>query len=141
MLKKTIHALAGLLRSWWQADRVRVSPSEGRLLRLRVRSVIQVLGEPAVVVKRRVGHTEEGPYVVYECEGIAGSSEIHVRPIGGTHHVAIRWVVKGKERTVSEWEIEAYPSPPAGLSVAEKDDRMLPFPPTASSGRDGVQSP
>lgn len=116
MLKKIVHSIAGLLRSWWQADRVRVSPSEGRLLRLGLRSVIRVAGESAVVLKRRVGHTAEGPYVVYECEGIAGSSELRVRPIGGTHHVTIRWIANGKERALSEGEIDAYPAPRAGLT-------------------------
>ena len=118
MLKKTIQSLADLLRSWWHVDRVRVSPSQGRLLRLGLRSVIQVGGESAVVLKRRVGHTAEGPYVVYECQCIAGPSELFVRPIGGTHHVTIRWVVNGKERTLSEGEIEAFPAPRTGLRIA-----------------------
>jgi hypothetical protein len=124
MLKKTIHALAGLLRAWWQVDRVRVSPSDGRLLRLGLRSVIQVMGDPAVVMKRRVGHTEEGPYVAYECEGVAGSSEILVRPIGDRHRVAIRWVTKGKERALSEAEIEAFPFSTAFPAVAAAVPRL-----------------
>jgi hypothetical protein len=110
MIPKLLRSLVDLARSWWQADRVRASPSEGRLLRLAVGSVLRVRGEPSLVAKRCVGHTACGPYVLYECEGIAGRSRLILRPIGGTHEITVHWITDGREEALSEEEVEAYPA-------------------------------
>ena len=91
-------------------DRVRASPCEGRLLRLTAGSVLRVRGEPSFIVTRRVGQTASGPYVLYECEGIAGRSQLVLRPIGGTHEVTVHWITGGREEALSEEEVEAYPA-------------------------------
>jgi hypothetical protein len=102
-------SLAGLARAWWTVDRVRASPREGRLLRLAAGSAIRVRGEPAVVASRRVGRTADGPYVVYECDGVGGRSLLRLRPIGGTRRVTVQWTANGKEEALTEDEVDAYP--------------------------------
>lgn len=110
MIRKLLQSLSGLARAWWRVDRVRASPSEGRLLRLAAGSAIRVRGEPSLIATRRVGHTADGPYVVYECEGVAGRSRLLLRPIGGTHQVTVHWITDGNEEALSEDEVDAYPA-------------------------------
>ena len=56
-----------LIRSWWQVDRIRISPSEGRLWRLDPPCVVFVDGTP-VEVLRKLPTTQDASRVVeYEC--------------------------------------------------------------------------
>ncbi len=43
-MRSVFKALARTITQWWQADRIRVAPSEGRLLRIRTGQRVLVLG-------------------------------------------------------------------------------------------------
>ena len=60
-------------------DRIRVPPSEGRLLRLSPPCVLTIGSETVLIVSRTVSETTDGPSVRYECETDYGSAELIVR--------------------------------------------------------------
>ncbi|MEZ6035251.1 MAG: hypothetical protein R3C17_19330 [Planctomycetaceae bacterium] len=49
LLRLVADPLFALIRSWYAVDRIRASPSEGRLLGLRNGQTILIRGEPALV--------------------------------------------------------------------------------------------
>ena len=96
-----IRSLRGMLCAWWGADRVRVPPSEGRLLRLGPGSLIEIDGQMAEVRRRVVGRTAEGPYVLYRCESKRGGRfELRVEPRGSARRST-------EDRTTSQ-EVAVY---------------------------------
>jgi hypothetical protein len=76
-----VKAAARLLHLWWFADRIRVSPREGRLLRLQPNCILRICGEWAEVMERRVADRSSGQVVVYRCAAGAGNYELALRPI------------------------------------------------------------
>lgn len=97
-----------LLRSWWQADRVRVSPLEGRLLRMQPPCIVRVLGRYAQVRGRRTGQTPRGPYVCYDCELDDGHAQLWVEPIGPLCGQRVRWIEPAKEHLLDAREVEVF---------------------------------
>jgi hypothetical protein len=74
-----VRRLWRLLHCWWSADRIRISPSAGRLLRLGPGSVLVLAGEPV----RVVGRSAEAGGVAYHCIGVAGDCDVLVSPSAG----------------------------------------------------------
>ncbi len=97
-----------LLCSWWRADRVRIHPDEGRLLRLALPCIIRIGGRYGQVVRRRTGQTPAGPYIAYHCEIEGDPCELRVQPIGKRGTVAVRWRERGAEREMDAQEIEVF---------------------------------
>lgn len=97
-----------LLHDWWQVDRVRISPREGQLLRLRPPCLIQVCSQPVEVQQRRVGQTPQGPYIVYHCRGEFGPSELWVSPVSACHGPRVRWIANGGEQGLSVDDIQVW---------------------------------
>ena len=58
-------AFAQLVRSWWNADRIRVSPYAGRLLNLSVMERVQIRNEIYRVESRQYQETSGGRYLSY----------------------------------------------------------------------------
>ena len=105
--------LADLFRLWWRKDRVRTSPSEGRLLGLAAGSIVDIQGLRVVVNGRHFVDTPQGAVVRYTCEGPAAACElwISLRPVP-----AILLVTGGEERELDSEDIEVWPprQPPGG---------------------------
>jgi len=97
-----------LLGSWWRADRVRISPCEGRLLRLCVPCIVRVGGRYVQVVRRRTGQTPGGPYVCYECEIEGGRGELWVEPAGERCPPRVIWREAGMVRTLTPDDVEVF---------------------------------
>ena len=74
--------LLALVRSWWRCDRVRVSPREGRLLRLKPPCLVRVGDTIIDVTSRTVGETAAGCYLLYRGHSSTGPCSIRVRPSG-----------------------------------------------------------
>jgi len=99
-----------LFRSWWQVDRVRISPTEGRLLRLIPPCIISVNGRPVEVLRRSVSRKTSEPIVQYDClcEGRTAQLLVTLREKGQTTSVV--WFENGQGRDLSESDVEAYGS-------------------------------
>lgn len=94
-----------LVRDWWRVDRVRASPREGRLMRLRPPCIIRVGGQVVEVLRRSVGQTSAGSYVTYDCDNGAGPCRLRVTPVGTTHYPIVHWFESGQEREISEDQV------------------------------------
>lgn len=116
MVTPLLTDMARLLRSWWKIDRVRISPREGRLLRLKPPCVVVVEDRPAEVLARTLGRNstatiagnEEWISVVYDCRSVAGSCRLRLSVAPGGTLEAVYWTTDGQERWVTEESVEVY---------------------------------
>src|SRR5262245_19117050 len=108
MIRSVYASAAALVADWWRVDRIRTSPHEGRLLRLGVPCMLRVGTELVEVKRRSVGESAAGPYIIYDCVGELGASQLWVTPIGQTHRPIVRWVRNGTVRELSEGHVEVY---------------------------------
>jgi len=94
-----------LIWTWWANDRIRCSPTEGRLLQLSPRSIIVIEGEWAVVRRRTVQPSCAEPVVSYECETNRGPAQLTIDARGEVE----RWETSAGKSTVDASEIEVFP--------------------------------
>jgi hypothetical protein len=97
--------LCRLLHSWWQRDRIGVSPREGRLLRLAPTCFLLIGGEPAHVVRRAVRLLPYGGQVRYQCVTCSGSARLDVWLTEDGTPYLVRWQENGQVRELAEDEI------------------------------------
>ena len=111
-MKSNLRRLLGsgidLLHSWWQVDRIRVSPREGGLLRLRPPCLIQLCSQSVEVQRRRVDRDSEEPCIVYDCLGPFGPGELRVRPVGVREGPQLRWIGNWGEQVLSADDIQLW---------------------------------
>jgi len=100
---------AALLLARWRADRVRVSPREGRLLRLEPPCFLIIEGRLAEVVGREQAAGPGAPLIIYSCLTDSGTGELRVSPPEAGRRLEVKWVDAAGERTLSEEEITVYP--------------------------------
>lgn len=106
-------SLRGLIRAWWDVDRVRISPREGKLLGLVPPCVISVRGEPFQIVNRREStkRTESSDETIacvrYDCSGAGGSGRLHVR-LAGARELQVTWAISDSVSTLEEHQIEIF---------------------------------
>jgi hypothetical protein len=96
-----------LTRSWWNVDRIRVSPREGRLLRLQPPCYLLIDGRPAEVLARTLAQGDSGWTVSYECRTADGDGNLTVRMIGDSTSDVV-WTTDGVERLIASDEIEVF---------------------------------
>lgn len=58
---------ASLFRAWWQKDRIRSSPREGKLLRLAPGAILCIAGKTIEVETRDVIESSEGSILRFRC--------------------------------------------------------------------------
>jgi len=66
------------LHRWWRGDRIRVSPTDGAILRLASKSVIAIRGEIFEVIGKRVVALAAGSAIVYDCVSVGSSCQVRV---------------------------------------------------------------
>lgn len=91
-----------LLYWWGTSDRIRISPREGRLLRLSPGSHVLISGEPARILERRTDHG----CIRYLCDTAAGECELVV----GTNGVIVLFTKDG-QRSLNDEQVEAIVNP------------------------------
>ncbi len=94
-------------------DRIRVSPSDGRLLRLAPPCALTIGSETVRVVSRTVSETAFGPVVSYECETDFGMAELTVRLTGdyrGGLSSEITWTNEQSRQAIAEQDVVVYQS-------------------------------
>ena len=97
----TLRALLALIRAWWTIDRVRISPQEGKLLRIEPPSVLLVTGRLVRIVRKTFDQTQTGPAVVYDGESEGYPIQLLVQSPGKS---AV-WIEDGAARNLSAEEV------------------------------------
>jgi hypothetical protein len=111
-LQRLCHACLDLIAAWWRVDRIRISPHDGELLRLRPGCLFTVLGLPAQVRTRRVIQTDDGNGVQYECATESGPARLDVRPNESPNGMSVQWSVSGRSDALDVDSIEIWASNP-----------------------------
>jgi hypothetical protein len=101
-------SLARLIRSWWQVDRIRVSPSEGCWLRLRCGALLKIDDEWFEVTGRSVTAGMDGSWVVYECVGRGQVARLRAQPLASGQPRALYWHTGEEVRLLDAGEIEVF---------------------------------
>lgn len=101
--------LRDLFRAWWRVDRIRVSPREGRLLRLAPPCYLERDGEFWLVESRAVGTGTTGSYVTYRCSAEGRQAVLTVTPASAGRE-QVQWFANGACQAVSADEFEVYGS-------------------------------
>jgi hypothetical protein len=99
-----------LVKSWWRDDRIRVSPREGRLLRLHAPCYLLIGGMLVQVLERESRSQESNgrASVVYSCWTSSGPGELLVEPGDFSNASLVIWCHKGCAENVLEAEIEIF---------------------------------
>ncbi len=102
--------VAHLVEWWWRRDRIRVSPREGRLLRLRPPCHLLIRGLAVEVLERaNQPHGSSGrPSVVYSCWTASGPGELIVELSDISAACRVTWRQRGYVEILPEAEIEIY---------------------------------
>jgi len=98
------------VRSWWRVDRIRASPTEGRLLRLHPPCFVVIGGRSFEIAHRVVGQDAEGPFVDYQIDSQAGPARLLVRLIVETSQTVIRWIGPDGERSLLPQDVDVFES-------------------------------
>lgn len=124
-MTRLLNDMARLVASWWRIDRVRISPREGRLLRLQPPCVVVVEDRPAEVLARTLANLPHGASattvaddrlfadnglleVLYECRSVAGDCRLRLTIAPGGALDGIFWTADGRERRITEECVEVY---------------------------------
>lgn len=91
---------------WWTGDRIRVSPVEGRLLRVQPGDILSVAGIDVEVVDRTV-IAERSLCLI--CRTQRGTAELHIPVFLKAERQEIVWAEAGGERTLTTADIEVWP--------------------------------
>ncbi len=98
--------LADALRVWWQQDRIRISPNEGRLLRLQIPCILAVNGNLVELTGRTVCRSSTGNYVVYR--GVATGSQLPCELAVWPEQNVARWTDGGGTRSLDPGDVEVF---------------------------------
>ena len=107
-MRRLVRRLWRLLQSWWGCDRIRVSPREGRLLRLTQGSILVIEGETASILARAVENDPHRRCVRYRCQTTEGRALLEVWWSQQGDITCLRWHFQGQIRELHEEEIEVY---------------------------------
>ena len=99
------------LRTWARSDRIRASPLDGKLLRLRPGACVRVDGVDACVVARHVAASPDRvpvAEVMYICQTATTSFDLRVRPAAdGTLDVGLA-LRGGATRQLAPNDVEVF---------------------------------
>jgi hypothetical protein len=98
----------GLIAAWWRTDRVRISPREGELLRLRPDCLLMIAGQTVEVRRRLEVQNLCTQGVRYECRTDEGPAQLDVRLSENANRLEIYWSIAGRIETLCEHQIEVF---------------------------------
>jgi hypothetical protein len=94
------------LLAWWHRDAIRVSPREGRLLRLQPPCIINIDEHEILVEKRTVADHPQGAQVIYDGHIRSNRRATSLTIAVGSSNVA--WTIDGSTLNVAVDEIIAF---------------------------------
>jgi hypothetical protein len=86
-----LRSIREFVRAWWQVDRIRVSPGDGRLWNLKPGSITILDGQPVEIVGRTLLNIAESPIVVYDCRIEQGMVRLKVSATRVGHSPVYAW--------------------------------------------------
>jgi hypothetical protein len=101
-------AILGLISAWCHSDRVRISPREGELLRLRPGSVVQINGTVAEVRSQSFVQKGQTTRVRYDCQTESGPAQLEVQCHAVDNRVVIVWSTDGRKELLFQHQIEMF---------------------------------
>lgn len=78
MILKLLRNVKELAQSWYAVDRIRVAPTTGRLLQLKVGNSILLRNQIYTVQERKLSHDHERGQVVFRLASSEGPAELTV---------------------------------------------------------------
>jgi hypothetical protein len=109
--------LARLMRSWWRADRIRVSPREGRLRRLACGTLLRICDQWFEIESRTVTAGPGAVLVTYECTAANRKARLHVQTANAGDADSVRWQDAAADREVDAATIEIFERQPGTLDA------------------------
>lgn len=109
-LRAVSKAVLDCIRSWWRVDRIRASPTDGRLLRLHPPCFVVIGGQSFEIAHRIVGQDSEGPFVDYNIHSPDGPGRLLVHLIVETSQTLVRWIGPNGERSLEPCEVGVFES-------------------------------
>jgi hypothetical protein len=122
-MSKVVASFLGLIAAWYRSDRIRVSPTTGRLLRIQVGDRLVIRGELYRVAQRDIQETQNSKVLTFELAGSLEPGRLKVRQ--DRHGVDHRENQHG-ELTIyesSDWESSERDSSEQESSERESYDR------------------
>lgn len=101
-------SVVALVRAWWHVDQVRISPYEGKLLRLQPPCIVRIGLHNWMLRARRVGSTAEGPYVLYSGDDGVQPCELRVLPTGSGFAAQVWFRTDGRAVELAEDDVVVY---------------------------------
>jgi hypothetical protein len=108
MGRSLCRACLDLIADWWRADRVRISPREGELLRLQPICLAMIEGRLVEVLGRQEVQSDQAHSVRYECRTEEGPAHLEVRFSENTGRLEIGWSISDRSEALSEHQIEIF---------------------------------
>ena len=108
MIGKLLRDVQLRMRSWWLHDRIRVSPLEGKLLRIHPGDLVQVGETQAQVTERSVVENTDGCTVSLNCWTSTGEVVLQVEMTSQGDVSAILWKEHDRWRELSLVELEVW---------------------------------
>jgi hypothetical protein len=94
------------IRLWWTGDRIRVSPVEGRLLRVQPGDLLSVAGIDVEVIDR-VLIAESSLCLI--CHTAQGTAELHVPVFSNPEPPEVLWFESGREHRLNPADVDVWP--------------------------------
>ena len=110
MIAQVWRDLSQLVWSWWMRDRIRASPAEGRLLRIRSGDLLTVGGIDVEVLDRSITEGSTGPCVRLMCRVDARTAELHLTIVEGGSSLFV-WIDSGDSHQIAADDVQAWPMP------------------------------
>lgn len=105
MVMRLLRALLDLLRAWWSVDRIRVSPNEGRLLRLDAGALLTIEDRAVEVLGRRIRRQPAGAVIAYDCRTPSGAARLLIRQPRDGGDLSAQWSEGGTVRLLHEADV------------------------------------
>ncbi|KAA1261377.1 hypothetical protein LF1_39240 [Rubripirellula obstinata] len=120
-MTKIVATIRDLIAAWYYTDRIRVSPTTGRLLALQVGDRFVIRGESYEVLRREVDDTTNGTVLTYQLDGSQGGSQ------GGSQRRSILTVQQdGNDGNSVGQLITSGKHDPRSMSVFNDDIALMP---------------
>lgn len=98
------------LQNWWQADRIRVSPQQGRLVGIQLPALLEITGEQWTLQSRHQDMINGQKVIRYVCVKHTESCELWVfMPNSDDWRSRVFWVCGGEPQPLEESLVTVYP--------------------------------
>jgi hypothetical protein len=108
MLPELCQSVTQIVWAWWRHDRIRVSPDEGRLLRIESQDVLLIGDTQVEVITRSIVKRVSGVALHFNCRTPTGSAELFVELTLDGQLQSIRWNADDEERVLSVEDLDVW---------------------------------